>query len=296
MVEDTAIIGYLIAEVLDAQPAATRDLMLKTSILNEVNADLACELTGDQQAASALTALARSNAFVQPLGRGWYRYHSLLAAVLRLMLRRESPGCVDGLRRDAARWYQRNGLPGEAAAHAAAIRDWPLAAQIVVDELAIGDFLQPGGSSPLADCLRQMPYPSPPDGPPQSLLAAAARQLSGGRDQACAALLDAAELLLGKLPGDQAITSRLAAALIRVAAARRSGDIGAARPAAAQAQVLFDQLPDGLRARHPQTRAQILSARGTVALWSGDFAAATAAFRAAAAAGPSGTGPSSATT
>jgi LuxR family transcriptional regulator, maltose regulon positive regulatory protein len=288
MVDDSAITGYLVAEVLDAQAAATRDLMLKTSILNQVNADLACELTGDPQAASALTALARSNAFVQPLGRGWYRYHSLLAAVLRLKLRRESPGRVHGLHRDAARWYQRNGLPGEAATHAAAISDWPLAAQIAVDELATGDLLQPGGSSPLADCLRQMPDPPPPDGPPQpqSLLAAAARHLSGGRDQACAALLDAAELLLGKLPGDQAITSRLAAALIRVAVARRSGDFGAARPAAAQAQVLFDQLPDGLRARHPQARAQILSARGTVALWSGDFAAATAAFSAAEAAAP----------
>jgi hypothetical protein len=83
---------------------------------------------------------------------------------------------------------------------------------IAVDKLAIGDLLQPGGSSPLADCLRQMPDPPPPDGPPQpqSLLAAAARQLSGGRDQACAALLDAAELLLDKLPGDQAITFRVA--------------------------------------------------------------------------------------
>jgi LuxR family transcriptional regulator, maltose regulon positive regulatory protein len=287
MVEDNAITGYLVAEVLDAQPAATRDLMLKTSILNQVNADLACELTGDQQAGSALTALARSNAFVQPLGRGWYRYHSLLAAVLRLMLRRESPGRVRGLHRDAARWYQRNGLPGEAATHAAAVSDWPLAAQIAVDELAIGDLLQPG-SSPLADCLRQMPDTPAPDGAPQpqALLAAAARQLSRGRDQACAALLDAAEPLLGKLSGDQAITSRLGAALVRVAAARRSGDIGAARPAAAQAQVLFDQLPDDMRARHPQTRAQILSARGIVALWSGDLTAATEAFRAAAAAAP----------
>ena len=119
--------------MLDAQPASTRDLMLRTSILNQVNGDLARELTGDQEAACALTALARSNAFIQPLGRGWYRYHPLLAELLRLVLRRESPGRVPGLHQAAARWYQRNGSAGEAIAHAAEISDWPLAAQIAVD-------------------------------------------------------------------------------------------------------------------------------------------------------------------
>ena len=187
--EDNAITGYLVAEVLDAQPAATRDLMLRTSILDQVSADLACELTGDPQAAGTLAALARSNVFVQSIGGGWYRYHCLLAAVMRLMLRRESPGRVPGLHQRAARWYQQHGLPGEAIAHAAQISDWPLAAQIVIDELAIGDLLEPGGNSPLADRLRQIPGPPPlPDGParPQPLLATAALHLSDGRDQACA--------------------------------------------------------------------------------------------------------------
>ena len=289
--EDNAITGYLVAEVLDAQPAATRDLMLRTSILNQVSADLACELTGDPQAAGTLAALARSNVFVQSIGGGWYRYHCLLAAVMRLMLRRESPGRVPGLHQRAARWYQQHGLPGEAIAHAAQISDWPLAAQIVIDELAIGDLLEPGGNSPLADRLRQIPGPPPlPDGParPQPLLATAALHLSDGRDQACAGPLDAAERLLDQLPAGQEITSRLAAALIRATAALRSGDLGCARAAAAKAQALFDQLPDGLQTGRLQTHAQVLSVRGTVELWSGDLAAATAAFRAAAAAAPQG--------
>ena len=289
--EDNAITGYLVAEVLDAQPAATRDLMLRTSILDQVSADLACELTGDPQAAATLAALARSNVFVQSIGGGWYRYHCLLAAVMRLMLRRESPGRVPGLHQRAARWYQQHGLPGEAIAHAAQISDWPLAAQIVIDELAIGDLLEPGGNSPLADRLRQIPGPPPlPDGParPQPLLATAALHLSDGRDQACAGPLDAAERLLDQLPAGQEITSRLAAALIRATAALRSGDLGCARAAAAKAQALFDQLPDGLQTGRLQTHAQVLSVRGTVELWSGDLAAATAAFRAAAAAAPQG--------
>jgi LuxR family maltose regulon positive regulatory protein len=283
--EDNVVASYLVAEVLDAQPPATRDLMLRTSILNQVNADLACELTGDPQAADTLAALARSNAFVQPIGGGWYRYHRLLGALMRLMLRRESPGRVPGLHQRAARWHQQHGLLSEAIAHATQISDWPLAAQIVIDELAIGDLLEPGHSA-LADSLRQMPdAPVLPDGPvsPQVLLAAAALELSDGRDQAGAGPLDAAERLLGQLPADREIASRLSATLIRVAAARRSGDLGRVRAAAAKAQALFDQLPDGVQTRHPQAHAHVLSAGGAADLWSGDLAAATAAFRAAAA-------------
>jgi len=288
--EDNAITSYLVAEVLDAQPAATRDLMLQTSILNQVNADLARELTGNPQAAARLAALARSNAFVEPLGGGWYRYHCLLAALLRLMLRRESPGRIPGLHRRAARWYQQNGSPAQAVAHAVQISDGPLAAQIVIDELAIPDLLEPGSSS-LADGLRQMfPPRELPDGTarPPSLLAAAVLRLSDGQDQACADLLDAAERRLDQVPADQEITARLAAALIRATVARRSGDPGTVRSAAAEAWELFGQLPGGLQTRRPLARAHILSARGTAGLWSGDMTAATAAFRAAAAAAPQG--------
>jgi ATP/maltotriose-dependent transcriptional regulator MalT len=40
-------------EVLSAQPASIRDMLLQTSILNCVSADLASELTGDEPAADA---------------------------------------------------------------------------------------------------------------------------------------------------------------------------------------------------------------------------------------------------
>src|ERR1039457_704678 len=94
--EDNALTSYLVREVLDVQPSAQRELMLRTSVLDRVSADLACELTGDEQAGSILAALARSGAFIQPLGHGWYRYHPLLAGVLRLKLRLESPDRMRG--------------------------------------------------------------------------------------------------------------------------------------------------------------------------------------------------------
>ena len=108
--ENSAIAGYLVEEALNNQPAPTRDLLLKTSILERVNSGIAGELTGHEQAAGALAAIARTNAFVQPLGHGWYRYHSLFAEVLRLKLRLECPGQLPDLHRRAARWYQANGL------------------------------------------------------------------------------------------------------------------------------------------------------------------------------------------
>ena len=98
--EDSAITGYLVEEVLNPQPASLRNFLLRTSILDRVSADIAGELVGDDtQAASLLSVLAETNAFVQPLGDGWYRYHPLLAEILRLELRHESPGQVPDLHR-----------------------------------------------------------------------------------------------------------------------------------------------------------------------------------------------------
>jgi LuxR family transcriptional regulator, maltose regulon positive regulatory protein len=287
--EDNALTSYLVDEVLDAQPSAQRELMLRTSILDRVSADLAWELTGDEQAGATLAALARSGAFIQPLGHGWYRYHPLLAEVLRLKLRLESPDRTPSLHRQAASWYQRHGPLQKAVAHAAAAGDWQLAARIVVDELAVGELLKPRGSSPVADTLRRIPVPGTlPDGstPPASLLAAAALELGDGRDKEAGRLLAAAGECLDRLPASHEIPSRLAAAMLRLAAARRCGDLDAARTAAAQEETLFEQLPASLRSCHPEVQGHVLSGRGAVEFWSGDPGPAAVAFAGAAAALP----------
>ena len=287
--EDNALTSYLVDEVLDAQPPAQRELMLRTSILDRVSADMAWELTGDEQAGSTLAALARSGGFIQPLGHGWYRYHPLLAEVLQLKLRLESPDRTPGLHRQAASWYRRNGLLEQAVAHAAAVSDWQLAARIVVDELAVGELLKPRGSSPVADTLRRIPIPpARSDGPaqPPSVLAAAALELSDGRDKEASRLLAPAAEGLDRLPAGHEIPARLAAATLRLAVARRCGDLDAARTAAARAETLFEQLPLSLQGRHPEAQGHVLSGRGAVELWSGDLDPAAVAFAGAAAAFP----------
>ena len=200
--EDSSITGYLVEEVLDAQPAPVRDLLLRTSILTQVNAGIADELTDDADAARTLPELARTNAFVRSVGHGSYRYHALFGSVLRLKLRREYPGQVRDMHRRAAEWYWRNGSLGEAVRHAAGADHWRFAARIVIDELAIGQLIDPRGPQPLTDDFRHMP----PGAEPEVLLVTAAMELAYSDGQPDGTALGAAEAILARQPA--ARTSR----------------------------------------------------------------------------------------
>ena len=279
--ENSAVAGYLIEEALNNQPPEIRDLLLRTSILDRVNSGVASELTGHDQAASALAALARANAFVQPLGNGWYRYHSLFAEVLRLKFRLECPGEVPDLHRRAARWYQVNGLLLDAVRQAIAAGDWPLAAQLVLDELAIGQLSEP--HAPLTECFRRMPYNPTWTGPHPALIAAALALADLAPVAACAAL-DVAEEILGRLPADAETPARLAAAMLRLTVARRAGDLGAAAAAMDQAEKLVSTLPGDILTRHAEIHTTVLSARGVVQFWSGHLDEAAVSLDAGAAA------------
>ncbi len=269
--DNSALTGYLVAEVLDTQPPAARDVLLSTSILEQVSAQAARELTGNEQAPAILPAVAHANGFVQPTGSGWYRYHPLFAEVLRLKLSREFPDRRAALHRAAARWYDRNGQLTDAVRHAAETGDWPLAASIVIDHLAIGEIIEPRGSPSLAGEFGRMPHDQSWT-EPQPHLVSAAVALSAGRPDASADALDAAEGILERLPADQEVPGRLAAAMIRLAATLRRGDLAAAAAAAAaaaRAEALASRVPGDKLARRPEIRARVLSGRGAAELWSG---------------------------
>ena len=243
--EESAVTSYLVDEVLNAQPASTRDFLLRTSILNQVNADIARELNDDEPAADILPALAQANAFVRPVGHGWYRYHSLFAAVLRLKLRRECPGQVPELNRRAARWYQQNGSVSEAVRYAGESGDWPFAARIALDELAIGQLIEPRGRRLLAESFQRMPAESPWTGA-HPLLVEAALELSGADAVPGDATLAAAEGLLERLPVTDEIPARLAAAQVRLAVSRRTGDLDAALAAVAAPRPCSGRSPEAI--------------------------------------------------
>jgi LuxR family transcriptional regulator, maltose regulon positive regulatory protein len=266
--DDSALTGYLVQEVLNTQPPAVRDVLLSTSLLEQVSEQAASELAGTEQAGRILSALARANGFVLAAGSGWYRYHTLFAEVLRLKLSREYPDRVVALHGRAARWYERNGQLTEAVRHAAQAGDWQLAADMVIDGLAISQIIEPRGGRSLAGEFAAMPHGQAWTGP-QPHLVSAAVALSAGRPESCAAALDAADGILERLPADQEAAGRLAAAMIRMAASLRSGDLMAAAAAAAYAEVLASRIPGDKLARHPDIRARVLAGRGAVELWSG---------------------------
>jgi LuxR family transcriptional regulator, maltose regulon positive regulatory protein len=287
--EDSALTGYLVEEVLSTQPPEVREVLLTTSILEHVSAGTASALAGHEQAGRILSAVAHTNAFIRPVGSGWYRYHPLFSEVLRLKLRREYPERLALLHRWAARWYERNGPLTDAVRHAAQAGDWQLAASMAIGRLAIGEIIEPRGGQSLAGEFRSMPHREAWAELPPYLVSAAVA-LSAGRHESSAAALDVAEGILGRLPAGQETACRLAAAVIRLAASRRTGDLDAAAAAASRAEALLGRIPRDQLARHPEIQAQVLAGRGAVELWSGhlDEAARVLESGLAAAAAPGG--------
>ena len=106
---DRTVAEYLLAEMLDRQPPDVQDLLLRTSLLDRVNGELADLLTGRPGSERILLELEDANAFVESLDpeRTWFRYHHLFGDLLRLQLRRTLPAEMPALHRRAAGWFTR---------------------------------------------------------------------------------------------------------------------------------------------------------------------------------------------
>ena len=132
---ERTVAEYLLAEVLERQGEEVRRLLLRTSVLERVNGELADLLTGDSGGERVLHELEEAGAFVVSLdaARSWFRYHRLFAGLLQLELRRTEPGEVAALHELAAGWLAEHGFPVEAIRHAQAAQDWGLAARLLAD-------------------------------------------------------------------------------------------------------------------------------------------------------------------
>jgi LuxR family transcriptional regulator, maltose regulon positive regulatory protein len=132
---DRAVADYLLAEMLERQPGEFQDLLLRISLLDRVNGELADLLTGRPGSERILLELEDANAFVVSLdaGRTWFRYPHLFGDLLRLELRRAPPEHVPSLHRQAAGWFARHGQVVDAIRHAQAAGDWSDAARLLAD-------------------------------------------------------------------------------------------------------------------------------------------------------------------
>lgn len=276
-----AVADFLLAEVLDTQPAEAQDLLLRTSVLERIHPDLADTLTGRPDGARILADLARANTFVEALGHGWYRCHPLFAEILRGHLAARSPGLERALRRRAARWLIASGQLTDGLAHAAAAGDWEFAATQAVDRLAVGRLSTGRGTDRLDQLFADM---APDARGPAPELVRAARDLARGDVDHGLEHLRRAEALLSEHGDEGTPTARLTAAHLRVLAGRLLGSADMARAGAARAARLEEDVPAGLLRQHPELPALRLADLGSALLWKGSLDAAGTALSAAAAA------------
>ena len=106
---DRAVGEYLLAEMLERQPSEVQGMLLRTSLVDRVNGQLADLLAGRSGSEQMLLELEDANAFVVSLDaeRTWFRYDQLLADFLRLELRRTLAHELPDLHRRAARMVRR---------------------------------------------------------------------------------------------------------------------------------------------------------------------------------------------
>ncbi|HEU4425234.1 MAG TPA: hypothetical protein VFR67_22110, partial [Pilimelia sp.] len=274
--------GFLRTEVLDPQPARTRDLLLRTSIVEQVHPGLADLLTGRYDARGIFEELVRVNAFIQPADQSWYRVHPLFREVLHDELATRHPDLVRRLHSLAAHWYADRGWIGQAVTHAARVHEWDYATALAVDRLGVARLLTGPDAPHLQSVLTGLPDAQPGE---RAALIRAALAIARFDTTTAGHELDRAHKLAADRPDDRPLAVRLATAILRIVHARLCGDSEAADRAAASADVLFavlspDDLPD-----EPGTRALLLANLGAAQFWAGDFAAARSTLGRATASG-----------
>ena len=219
---DRTVAEYLIAEMLDRQPDDVKDLLLRTSLLDRVNGELADLLTGRPGSERILLALEDANAFVVSLDpeRTWFRYHHLFADLLRLELRRSLPEQVPGLHRRAAGWFIQQSQVIEAVQHTQAAGDWPDAARLLADHSF--SLTLDGQAQTMQALVRAFP---PGEDHPELALVRAMGDLVQGRLDEAAAHLAVAEAHAETTPPDRQRRLRVAIASLKLSLARRRGHL-----------------------------------------------------------------------
>ena len=216
---DRAIGEYLMAEMLERQPSEVRRMLLRTSLVDRMNGELADQLAGRSGSEQILLELEEANAFVVSLDaqRTWFRYHQLLADFLRLELRRTLADEVPDLHRRAAKWLADHGDIVEAVRHRLAAGDWTDAARLVADHSF--RWVLDGQAGTIDAVLQAFPEGASADHPDLALAHAAA-ELNQGRPEEAAAQLALAERHVQSAPPARRRRLTVAIASLRLALAQ----------------------------------------------------------------------------
>jgi LuxR family maltose regulon positive regulatory protein len=220
---DRTVAEFLLAEVLDRQSTEVRRLLLRTSVLERVNGDLAGVLTGTSGGERILQDLERAGAFVVALdaGRSWFRYHQLFADLLQLELRRTDPNARDTLHRAAAGWLAGHGHPVEAVRQAQAAQDWGMAARLLSDHWL--DLFLSGRRATLVELLAGFPCRAVAANPELTAVRVAG-DLIGGSLEDAGRHLAVATGALASVPADRRGRLQVLLSGLRLFLARRLND------------------------------------------------------------------------
>ena len=265
---ERTVADYLLAEVLDRQPPEVRRLLLRTSVLDQVNGSLADRLTGQPGAERMLHELEESGAFVVALDarRSWFRYHRLFAELLQLELRRTEPDAPTNLHRAAARWLAEHGDPVDGARHARAAGDWSFAARIVSDHwfgLELG-----GQASPAEEVLAGFP-PAAVASDAELAAVTAADQLRRGAFQEAERYCSLACHALASVPTERCWRLKPLLVRLRLLVARTNDELSAAIAEARKLLGIAEPAGDA-PSLDPERRALTLITLGSAELRAGE--------------------------
>ena len=270
---ERTVAEYLLAEVLERQPEEVRRLLLRTSLLERVNGELADLLTGDKGGERVLQELDAANAFVMSVdaARSWFRYHQLFADLLQLELRRTAPAEADALHRTAARWFADHGYPVDAVRHAQAARDWAAAARLLADHWP---GLQLDGQAATVHAMLAG-FPAETRAADAELAAlAAADELAAGSLGQAERFLELAAQGMASVPPDRRGQLDVLLGMVRLLLARQRMNLPAVAEEAQRLRVLADAPGTAPLGLSEELRALALINLGIAEYWGGRLAEA----------------------
>ena len=264
-VADRGTVDYLTSEVLAKAPGRVRDLIVRTSLVDEVSPELATAVLGATEV--ALGPAEASEAFVELRTDGSFRCHPLLRAAALSQLAREPEGVAAEARRLATDWFLGRGDTQAALALATAAQDWQLVARTLVESFAVPAILMGSRDEAVESALSVGPVRA------AEPLAQAAVCLRHGDVEEAEALLARATGTM--TDGIETVAHRITTAFVGIVAARISGDATSGLKLVADARGLVTEVPD----RRDELSTMLDANEGALELCGGGIRRAALAFR-----------------
>lgn len=223
--DDRYIADYLMEEVLQHQPPAIQDFLLRTSILDRFSTPLCDAVLDRTDSGDLIRAIESNNLFVLALDsrREWYRYHHLFGELLRQKLRQTSGlQMVASLHRRASAWYASQQLFVDSIEQALQAEDYANAAQMM--ERVGGLLFAHNDLHTLTRWWRALPAGVRATSPVLNMQAAWALLATGNTDEVetCLTAIEAALGAATQALADESVPPQVRGALIEVALVRVS--------------------------------------------------------------------------